>query len=170
MQPKTVRFFHSAAGAALVTIQATVQVPNGGNRDWGGGVRSGVQGIQPEFCEHLPAKGVSITLWAKVDVQINRAGAGWWWWWWGWVFFVFFTDLTHELFPAMQVGGPENVVPFQWFQQKVVPNAGDTVRGVRGLGRAGGPEVGAETLGRLFSPHARQFFKVVRFVPRPPIT
>lgn len=83
---------------------------------------------------------------------------------------MFFTDLTYELFPAMQVGGPENVVSFQWFQQKVVPNAGDTVRGVRGLGRAGGPEIGAKTLARLCSPQARQFFKVVRFMPRSPIT
>lgn len=65
---------------------------------------------------------------------------------------VFLTDLTYELFPTMQVGGPENVVSFQWFQQKVVPNAGDTVRGVRGLRRAGRPEVGAETLARLCSP------------------
>lgn len=82
----------------------------------------------------------------------------------------FLTDLTYELFPAMQVGGPENVVSFQWFQQKVVPDAGDAVRRVRGLRRAGGPEVWAETLARLCSPQARQFFEVVRFVPRSPIT
>lgn len=62
------------------------------------------------------------------------------------------TNLTYELFPAVQVGGSENVVSLQWFQQKVVPDAGDTVRGVRGLRRAGGPEVGTKTLVRLCSP------------------
>lgn len=52
----------------------------------------------------------------------------------------------------MQVGGSEYVISLQWLQQKVVPDAGDTVRGVRGLRRAGGPEVGTETLMRLSSP------------------
>lgn len=33
------------------------------------------------------------------------------------------TYLTYELFPAVQVGGSENVVSLQWFQQKVVPDA-----------------------------------------------
>lgn len=62
------------------------------------------------------------------------------------------TNLTYELVPAVQVGGSENVVSLQRLQQKVVPDAGDTVRGVRGLRRAGRPEVGAETLMRLCSP------------------
>lgn len=62
------------------------------------------------------------------------------------------TNLTYELFPAVQVGGSENVVSLERLQQKVVPDAGDTVRGVRGLRRAGRPEVGAETLVRLCSP------------------
>lgn len=62
------------------------------------------------------------------------------------------TYLTYELVPAVQVGGSENVVSLQWLQQKVVPDAGDTVRGIRGLRRAGGPEVRTETLVRLCSP------------------
>lgn len=37
------------------------------------------------------------------------------------------TNLTYELFPAVQVGGSENVVSLQWLQQKVVPDPGDTV-------------------------------------------
>lgn len=78
-------------------------------------------------------------------------------------------NLADELFPAVQVGGSKNVVSLQWLQQKVVPDAGDTVRGVRGLRRAGGPEVGTEAL-VLCSPQARQFFEIVRFVPRSPIT
>lgn len=56
------------------------------------------------------------------------------------------TNLTYELFPAVQVGSSEDVISLQWLQQKVVPDAGDTVRGVRGLRRAGGAEVGAEAL------------------------
>lgn len=60
--------------------------------------------------------------------------------------------LTYELVPAVQVGGSENVVSFQRLQQKVVPDAGDAVRGVRGLRRAGGTEVRTETLVRLCSP------------------
>lgn len=60
--------------------------------------------------------------------------------------------LTYELVPAVQVGGSENVVSLQRFQQKVVPDAGDAVRGVRGLRRAGRTEVRAETLVRLCSP------------------
>lgn len=78
--------------------------------------------------------------------------------------------LTDELVPAVQVGGSENVVPLQGLQQKVVPDAGDAVRGVRGLRRAGGAEVGAEALVRLCSPEARQLIEVVRFEPRSPIT
>lgn len=62
------------------------------------------------------------------------------------------THLTDEHLPAVQVCGSEDVVSLQWLQQKVVPDAGDTVRGVRGLRRAGGPEVGTETLVRLCSP------------------
>jgi len=80
------------------------------------------------------------------------------------------THLTYELFPAVQVGGSENVVSLQRLQQKVVPDARDAVRGVRGLRRAGGPEVGAEALVRLGGPQARQVFEIVRFVPRSPIT
>ena len=78
--------------------------------------------------------------------------------------------LADELLPAVQVGGSEHVVSLQRLQQKVIPNAGDTVRGVRGLWRAGGAEVWTETLARLCSPQARQLFEVVRFVPRSPIT
>lgn len=79
------------------------------------------------------------------------------------------THLTHQLVPAVQVGGSENVVSLQRLQQKVVPDAGDAVRGVRGLRRAGGPEVGAEALVRLGGPQASQFLEVVGFVSRSPI-
>ena len=65
----------------------------------------------------------------------------------------------------MQVGGSKNVVSLERLEQEVVPDTGDTVRGVRGLGRAGGAEVGTETLARFCSPQARQLFKIVRFVP-----
>lgn len=79
------------------------------------------------------------------------------------------THLTHQLVPAVQVGGPENVVPLQRLQQKVVPDAGDAVRRGRGLRRAGGPEVGAEALVRLSGPQAGQLVEIVGFVSRPPI-
>ena len=62
------------------------------------------------------------------------------------------THLTYELFPTVQVGGPENVVSLKGLQQKVVPDAGDTVRRVRCFRRARGPEVGTETLVRFCSP------------------
>lgn len=55
-------------------------------------------------------------------------------------------DFTYELFPAVQVGGSENVVSLQWLQQKVVPNPGYAVGGIWGLGRAGRSEVGTEAL------------------------
>lgn len=80
------------------------------------------------------------------------------------------TDLTHQLLAAVQVCSSENVVSLQRLQQKVVPDAGDTVRRVRGLRRAGRAEVGAEALVRLGAPQARQLVEVVRFVPRSAIT
>lgn len=80
------------------------------------------------------------------------------------------THLTHELLAAVQVGSSENVVSLQRLQQKVVPDAGDAMRRVRGLRRAGRAEVGAEALVRLGSPQARQLVEVVRFVPRSAIT
>ena len=81
------------------------------------------------------------------------------------------THLTYEQLPAVQVCSSEDVVSLQGLQQQVVPDAGDAVRGVRGLRRAGGPEVGAEALVRLGDgPQARQVLEVVRFVPRSPIT
>ncbi|TNN32979.1 hypothetical protein EYF80_056857 [Liparis tanakae] len=80
-------------------------------------------------------------------------------------------DLVDVLVLAQgEVGGSENVVSLQRLQQKVVPDARDAVRGVRGLRRAGGPEVGAEALVRLGGPQAGQVFEIVRFVPRSPIT
>ena len=66
----------------------------------------------------------------------------------------------------MQVGGSENVVSLQRLQQEVVPDPRDAVRGIRGLGRAGRSEVGAEA---LCGPQARQLLEVVRFVPRSPM-
>lgn len=81
-----------------------------------------------------------------------------------------YTDLAHQLLAAVQVCSSENVVSLQRLQQKVVPDARDTVRRVRGLRRAGRAEVGAEALVRLGAPQARQLVEVVRFVPRSAIT
>lgn len=45
--------------------------------------------------------------------------------------------LAHELFPTVQVGGSEDVVSLNGLQQKVISNARNAVRGVRGLRGAG---------------------------------
>ncbi len=59
-----------------------------------------------------------------------------------WVFrykmtYVCVSYLAHELFPTVQVGGSENVVSLNGLQQKVISNARNAVRGVRGLRGAG---------------------------------